>query len=232
MATWNLKELKDCIGDKYGDKQKKTTLRSLDSIFENQDFSRFHYFEIKDLISEHMIHNNSGPDYFKLVISTDETIRENEHQFSTSCKAHIISLLRQMHSIPDLLAHVIYYCFGFNLTNETRLDAHKVSLFNVKKILKKNSTYSQLLELLNSLTSNDDFKYLKDLGNYTKHRANVVPKLSYSMEHEGEKVYKFTFEAFESYPEVPAIDFLNREYSRQSEQIISIGNKLNALVAK
>ncbi|QFU21960.1 hypothetical protein FM038_007200 [Shewanella eurypsychrophilus] len=232
MDTWNLKELTNCIGDKYGGKQRKTTLRSLDSIFENQDFSRFHYFEIKDLISEHMINNQSGSDYLKLVINTDIIVRGNEHQFSTSCKAHIIALLRQMHSIPDLLAHVIYYCFGFNLSNETCLDAQKVSLFNVKQILKKDSIYSELLELLNSLTANEDFKYLKDLGNYIKHRANVVPKLSYSMQHEGEKVYKFTFDAFESYPEVPAIDFLNREYNRQSEQIISIGNELNALVAK
>ena len=160
------------------------------------------------------------------------TVRESEHKFSTSCKAHIISLLRQMHSIPDLLAHVIYYCFGFNLDNKTHLAANKVSLHNVKKILGNRSTYSELIELLNLLTGNDDYRYLKDLGNYTKHRANVVPKLSYSMEHKGEQVYKFTFEAFESYPEVSAIDFLNREYNRQSERIIAIGNKLNELVAK
>lgn len=232
MAEWDLEKLKDCVEEKYGDKQIEKTLRSLYSIFENQDFSRFHYHEIKDLISKHMINNNSGRDYLKLVISTDKTVRESEHQFSLSCKAHIISLLRQMHSIPDLLAHVIYYCFGFNLSKETRLKNHKICLFKVKNILNKNSFYSELLDLLNSLTSNDDFKYLKDLGNYTKHRANIIPKLSYSMEHKGEEIYKFTFDAFENYPEVPAIDVLDREYNRQGEQIIAIGNKLNELVAK
>lgn len=231
MATWNLKELKEFIGIKYGDNQQKITLRPLDSIFENQDFARFHYSEIKKLIAEHMCNNKAGPDYFNLVMSTDISVRENEHQFSTSCKAHIISLVRQMHSIPDLLAHVIYFCLGLNTINETRLCDNKISLFNVKKILGNIPEYDELLGLLIRFTINDDFKYLKDLGNYTKHRGNVIPKLSYSMEHQGEQVYKFTFEAFQGHPEAHAVEFINREYNRQSEQIISIGKKINELVA-
>lgn len=216
---------------KYGKDQLKITTRSLDSIFENQDFAKYHYFEIKKLISGHLDSGKTGKDYFQLVMSTDSNVRESEEQFSTSCKAHIISLLRNMHSIPDLLAHVVYFCLGFNINSETSLDESKVSLFNVKKILENNPKYRKLLELLTCLSVNDDFKYLKDLGNYTKHRANVIPKLSYSMEHEGEDVYKFTFEAFKKYPETPAIKFLNREYNRESEQIIIIGNTINELVA-
>ena len=231
LATWNLRQLKDRIEIKYGKNQQRITSRSLDSIFENQDFARYHYSEIKKLISEHLDNKRTGKDYFQLVMSTDPTVRESEYQFSTSCKAHIISLLRNLHSIPDLLAHFIYFCLGFNINDETRLDESKVSLFNVKKILKKDPKYRELLELVMCLTVNEDFKYLKDIGNYSKHRANVIPKLSYSMEHEGNSVYKFTFEAFKRYPETPAVDFLNREYNRESEQILVIGNKINEIFA-
>jgi hypothetical protein len=232
LATWDLKELKDHIEKKYGEKQKNLSTRSLDSIFENQDFARYHYTEVKRLITEHMSGKETEKDYFRLVMSTDKTVRESEYQFSTSCKAHIISLLRHLHSIPDLLSHVIYFCLGFNIDNKNHLDDNKISLYNVKKLLQKDKKYQDLLESLLILTDSDDFRYLKVLGNHTKHRANVIPKLSYSLEFKGEKVYKFSFEAFNEYPQKPAVDFLNNEFNRGSEQIIIIGNKINKLVLK
>jgi hypothetical protein len=67
------------------------------------------------------------------------------------------------------------------------MDDNKISLYNVKKSLQKDKKYQGLLESLLILTDSDNFRYLMDLGNHTKHRANVIPKLSYYLEFKNKK---------------------------------------------
>ncbi|MFA0570173.1 hypothetical protein [Vibrio gallaecicus] len=236
MISWDHPELKSSLEKRYGLGHQELAFKSLDSIFQNQDFSRYHYSEIDRLISEHMTDKKSVKDYFRLVMSTDANVKESEFIFRTSCKAHIISLLRHLHCAPDLLAHTIYYCLGFNLNDESFLEESKVTLYQVKLILKQKSEYKSLLKLVNCLTNNDDYKYLQDWGNHTKHRANVVPNLTYSLVSTGKDIYNFTFEAFSfkgrEYPVESVMSFLNREYDRESEQIILIGMEINKLVEK
>ncbi|WP_025672951.1 hypothetical protein [Salinivibrio socompensis] len=52
--TWYIKELKDNVSELYGEEQAKALSIALDSIFENQDFARFHYAEVQRLIKGHM----------------------------------------------------------------------------------------------------------------------------------------------------------------------------------
>lgn len=236
MISWDQPELKSLLEKRYGEGHQKLAFKSLDSIFQNQDFSRFHYSEINRLISEHMKGKETAKDYFRLNMSMDIDVRESEFLFSTSCKAHIISLLRHLHCAPDLLAHTIYYCLGLNLNKESFLEESKVTLYKVKLILKRNSKYIPLLKLVNSFTNNNDYKYLQDWGNHTKHRANIVPNLSYRIVATGKDIYSFEFEAFSFkgrvHPIESVISFINREYDRESENIISIGIEINKLVAK
>jgi hypothetical protein len=236
LISWDHPELKSLLEKRYGKGHQELAFKSLDSIFQNQDFSRYHYSEINRLITEHMTSKETAKDYFCLSMSMDIDVRESEFLFSTSCKAHIISLLRHLHCAPDLLAHTIYYCLGLNLNEDSFLEASKVTLYQVKLILKRYNKYKPLLKLVNSFTNNNDYKYLQDWGNHTKHRANVVPNLSYRIVATGKDIYNFTFEAFSfkgrKHPLESVMSFINREYDRESEQIILIGIEINKLVAK
>jgi hypothetical protein len=236
LISWDHPELKNLLEIRYGKGHQELAFKSLDSIFQNQDFSRYHYSEFNRLIEEHMTDKGAAKDYFQLTMSRDIDVRNSEFLFSTSCKAHIISLLRHLHCSPDLLAHTIYYCLGLNLDAESFLEESKVTLYQVKLILKRKSKYKDLLELVNAFTKNNDYQYLQDWGNQTKHRANVVPNLSYRIVATGKDIYNFTFEAFSfkgrNHSSESVISFLNREYDRESEKIILIGNEINKLVEK
>jgi hypothetical protein len=236
LISWDQPELQNLLEARYGKGHQEIAFKSLDSIFQNQGFSRYHYSEINRLILDHMKENESEKDYFHLRMSRDVAVRDSESIFSLSCKAHIISLLRHLHCSPDLLAHTIYYCLGLNLNEESFLEASKVTLYQVKKILKRETEYIHLLKLINCFTNGNDYKYLQDWGNHTKHRANIVPNLSYRIVAEGKEIYNFKFEPFsfkgKEHPTVSVMGFLNREYDRQGEQIILIGVEINKLVAK
>ena len=236
MVSWDLPELKNLLEKRYGVGHQELAFESLDSIFQNQDFSRYHYSEINRLISEHLAVNKTSKDYFNLRMSNDEEVRESEFSFSTACKAHIISLLRHLHCSPDLLAHTIYYCLGFNLSDDCSLKAREITLYKVKKILESKSEYNKLFELINGFTGNVDYEYLQAWGNHTKHRASIVPSLSYRIVAEGTEIYNFTFEVFsyqdKEYSTETVISFLNREFNRESVQILLIGSELNYLVEK
>jgi hypothetical protein len=236
LVSWDLPELKSLLENRYGIGHQELAFESLDSIFQNQDFSRYHYYEINRLISEHLAVNETSKDYFNLRMSNDIDVRESEFFFSTACKAHIISLLRHLHCSPDLLAHAIYYCLGLNLSEDSSLKVRDITLYKIKKILENKIEYNKLFELIKGFTGHIDYEYLQAWGNHTKHRASIVPSLSYRIVAEGTEIYNFTFEVFsyqgKKYSTETVMSFLNREFDREGVQIILIGSELNYLVGK
>ncbi|NVK71994.1 MAG: hypothetical protein HWE24_00835 [Oceanospirillaceae bacterium] len=232
--SWKIKQLKDDVCLLFDEEQAKKLSPSLDSIFENQDFSRFHYFEVQRLIEEHMKGKNSARDYMRLVLTNDKDTLNSEYEFKTGCRANIFALLKNLHSITDFLAHVLYFSFGLDRLNTTKIDPKILNLYRVKKKIKEHLDTPNLLVLLDHLTENSDYKYLRDIVNHSKHRSNIMSQLKYDLQKHGKDIYKISIFAFsidgKSYNAREASDFLNSEYNRQSELVIEIGNEINKTV--
>ncbi|ELI5882933.1 hypothetical protein ACVW8L_004513 [Vibrio parahaemolyticus] len=228
--TWYIKELKDDVSELYGVEQRQALSISLDSIFENQEFARFHYAEVQRLIQEHMEGKNSARDYCKLVLTTDVETLNAEHEFKLAYRANVFALLKNLHSITDFLAHVLYYAFGLNLCNHTFIEPGRLNLYYTKKSLEKVEVTDELKALIDSLTHHDDYQYLKDLVNHTKHRSNILSKLTYDLNQVGEDIYNVSFLPFEKYGTVAVNEYLHREYYRQSSIVIEIGQHINRAV--
>ncbi|MGO2233504.1 MAG: hypothetical protein ACTH5B_05475 [Marinomonas sp.] len=226
--------MKDDVCLLFDEEQTKKLSPSLDSIFENQDFSRFHYGEIQRLIEEHMKDKKSAKDYMRLVITNDVDVLNAEHEFKTGCRAHIFALLKNLHSITDFLAHVLYFSFGLDRLKTTEIAPKKLNLYTVKDKMKKHFNTPRLLGLIERLTSNSDYEYLRDIVNHSKHRSNIMSQLTYDSLKQGKDIYLLSIFAFsidgKSYNARDVSDFLNSEYDRQSELVIEIGNEINKTV--
>lgn len=234
--SWNLKELKEMIDEYYGESQKKLLSPSLNSIFDNQGFARYHYAQIKELISNHLKTMTKESDYLDLILTLDPEVYNTEHEFHLSLRANINALLINLNCIPDYLSHVLYYSLALNLSNSTKIEPKKISLYSVKiKLLDSSIPNKQeLLKLLDELTLNDDFDFLRALVNHSKHRYTITPKLTYNMQKSNDDIYELKFENFtydkKTYPAKNVNEFINSEYNRQSILMISIGNNINSIV--
>jgi len=225
--AWHINELKLNVSKLYGEAQRKVLDESLDSIFENQDFSRFHYAEVQRRLQEHMIGKSSSHDYVRLILTEDKDVLNAEYEFNLAYRANVFALLKNLHSVTDFLAHVIYYSFGLNTRRDTSIQLDKLNLYHTKKSLEKVGVPDSLMNLLISLTEHDDYVYLKDLVNHTKHRSNILSKLTYDSNKTGTDIYQMAFLPFEKHGSVAVNEFLHREYNRQSELIIDIGQQIN-----
>jgi hypothetical protein len=168
--SWSILDLKTKVLEKYGEEQINLLTPSLESIFENQEFSRFHYSEFQRFIDSHVDGKNSSKDYIGLVITNYHDVKNEEHEFKIACKANVMALVRSLHSISDLLAHTIYYSLGLNLSTQTKLTPRKISLYNIKKKLKFVEGSSLLSKELKVFSTHTDFEYLDSLVNHSKHR--------------------------------------------------------------
>ncbi|MFA0630253.1 hypothetical protein AB4589_21155 [Vibrio sp. 10N.222.49.A3] len=89
--TWYIKDLKDYVSGLYGEEQQQALSISLDSIFENQDFARFHYAEVQRLIKGHMEERNPAYDYVKLMLATDAETLNAEFEFKLAYRANVFA---------------------------------------------------------------------------------------------------------------------------------------------
>lgn len=228
--AWHINELKSDVSKLYNEGQRKALDESLNSIFENQEFSRFHYAEIQRRLQEHMIGKNSSYDYVRLILTEDVDVLNAEHEFNLAYRANVFALLKNLHSVTDFLAHVLYYSFGLNIRPDTSIRLDKLNLYHTKNSLEKVGVPEALMNLLIFLTKHEDYVYLKDLVNHTKHRSNILSKLTYDPNKTGTDIYQMTFLPFENHGSVIVNEFLHREYNRQSELIIDIGQQINYAV--
>nr|WP_045625361.1 hypothetical protein [Vibrio parahaemolyticus] len=182
--NWDIKELKNRVSILFGSEQSAALAPSLDSIFENYEFSRYHYAEIQRLLRQHMQGKDSGQDYLKLRLTEDIHVLDSENDFKVAYRANVLALLKNLHSVTDFLAHVIYYTFGLNLEKETKIKPNQLNLFHTKSSLEKAGISNDLLSNLDRLTQHEDYAYLKDLVNHTKHRSNILSCFRYNIKNQ------------------------------------------------
>jgi hypothetical protein len=231
--SWYIQDLKNIILDMFNEDQVELASAPLESIFQNLEFSRYHYMELERLINLHLSGISTEKDYFQLVMTNDFDVLNKEDEFKTACKANIMAFLRNIHCNADLLAHFIYYSMGLNLNKKTELNLKYLNLKKVKDKLSEINGSESLVEAIGEFTNHHHYIYLNGLVNHTKHRANITSNLDYEIVKKGKDVYKFNFPPFEydeeKYEKKSVYSFLHSEFDRQSEQIIEICNKVNLL---
>jgi hypothetical protein len=228
--TWNLEQLREDVTFLFGDEQRERLSPSLNSIVDRQTYARFHYQESKRILGEVLNDRDDQAILIDLIFGADHNAH---HEFANRRKfaeAHVVAFLQSLHSLSDILAHAIYFALGLNLHKATRLPPKRVYLHKVQALLPAGEVSVRLQELIN----HEDYQYLADIVNHSKHRSVIQTPYSVDVTGCDTQPHGLKFAAFvyddQAYPARWADPFMESEYSRQSALIACIGELLNDLV--
>lgn len=167
---------------------------------------------------------------FRLALTGSGSQREELEDNKFRARAHIVGCVQSLHSISDILAHVIYYAFDLGLAKKDR----DISLGKVQRWLGANQNFKKIKEYLDLLVNHDDYDYLCALANYSKHRSIVSLSLNFNLRRSGSEMKELVFPSF-TYDEQcfrarSVNDFLESEFNRETRLVFEIGNAINQLL--
>lgn len=230
-TDWNLKALRDDVERVYGRWQRDAAAPSIDSIVQRRTFAGYHFREAKRILDGVI----GDREHFEMVGVVMGAYDKEPGEFEWAriqAAAHITSCVHSMHSLADILAHVIYLCLGMNRNPESEIAARQINLHSVRDRLPSGT----IKELVGQLLSHENFVYLSALNNHSKHRSIVGVPYSVDLtgedtEAHGPKFDSFNFDETQHYQQRWVRPFLTAEFDRQESLLMQIGNALNAELA-
>lgn len=230
--AWNIEQLREDVTFLFGDEQRRFLSPSLNSIVHRQIYARFHFQESKRILGEVLEGRDQETVLSDLIFGADPDAYYEFASRRLHAEAHIVALLQSLHSLSDILAHAIYFALGLNLDEASRLPPKGVYPRRVLRLAPPGVMHDRL----HALIEHENYRYLADIVNHSKHRSVVQTPYSVNatgcdtMPH-GLKLDTFVYDD-RAYPARWAHPFLESEYNRQSALITGIGESLNTLVSE
>lgn len=233
MTRWHLNETQDLVLTKFGRDQLELVRPCLQSVSDRQWYAGYHFREVHRLLDSFVSARLSNACLPELVFGQDEEATDDFNRFLLEAGAHALACVQSMHATADILAHVVYFSLGINLSAQP-LAERFVSLKKVIARLQQEATAGAIYDLLHEMSSGGNFEHLSALSNLSKHRSIIRPSLNEDWtgaapERHTLKIPSFWYEK-KRYPEVAVKDFLEPEYGRCSKLVVDTGNALNALL--
>ena len=233
--TWNRKELENDIEILFGKEQLGLLSPCLKTIEEKEFNATYHLNEVERLINEEL--KGIAPDNHKLINIMTDTGEENKKMLLVykKVRAHIIACLQSLHSLADVLAHVIYFALNMDNDNGTKLDSTRIYASSVSEKLNSISGANPLKIVFDFLIKDDGFRYLSAIVNCSKHKVLINTEFRINLDLDKEysakslKFYAFEFKG-KNYNQQRVIEFIKNEYSRIKQLVVEIGIEINNFV--
>lgn len=240
---WNIKELENAVREEYGDKSADALQGPLQSFGWKSEMAYYHACETEKILKEAIstttvISDNDPPAiaYSKAaMIAAFPDESGQELRFSQlKAEAHIIASAQAVHSLCDIISHIVYYSYNLdNLSPPALKD--RLNLHRVLKTLDQLPHHSNTASLVRSALQATEFKYMTAYVNTTKHRSLVSATFSASFGEEnrgGMRIKAFTYEdpydgTHRHYERKWAYDFLFPENHSLKQKLMAVGNSLN-----
>jgi hypothetical protein len=232
MATrWHVEETRRLVQEIFGRKQRELAAPSLRSADDHLSFARVQYKHFEQRQKAYLRKQRRGFSVLQLAVDGDEEGWQEFNIFLLQVGAYITACIWNMHTLPDTLAHAVFYSLGDAVgpafANERSINAKTVAarLRDVGR--------TRLADLLDELRSSGEFAHLEALSNHAKHRSLIPPGLNENFTGRGKhKRFAVTLQSFtydgKQYPRVIVTEFLPPEYARLSRVHVAIGNELTA----
>lgn len=206
----NLNELRNYVKN---ENLEKVNL-CIESLAKRWEYIKYHFQEYERMTN----HINNSNNAIIFIFNFDKSNVINK----LAIEANIIALMQNLHTIKDILVHLIYY--SLNLKIEFERD---ITLWKVKKELEKLTDSKNLINLIDELNIHLNSKFLNAIVNISKHRYVIFPKFYVEMSKDwfGYKFLPFEYES-EKYEEKKIHEFISEEYDRQLKLDIEIKNEL------
>lgn len=88
-----------------------------------------HYRELKQLVESHKSAYPTEREIFKSVFVREDY--EASTQFTIAYQSNTLAIVRNMHSLPDIMAHVIYYALSMHISTNTAIGERDIYLTKV-----------------------------------------------------------------------------------------------------
>ena len=228
--SWDLNVLRQAIEQLYGPEHLAKLSPCLNSIVERQEFSRFYYHESKVALEKILHDKTDQASLLRLVLPFDSEEREMFEDCKFIARAHILSCIQNMHSMSDILGHVVYYSLNIDKAKQES----DISLKSVIDWVNGDCELDFIKVTLDEFTKHNDYKYLSALVNHSKHRSIIEPYFNVNLLKKGRDMQEIRFRGFTfnriEYPSRIVHEFLESEFDRESILVIKIGNEVNRIV--
>jgi hypothetical protein len=234
MTRWDIAETRRLIEAFHGSRQLILSKSCLRSVADRQAHAQYHYQEIKRLLTAHIDDRLDTKDIYEVTWPTDTESCDQLNYCLLRVEANVIACAQALHSLGDILAHVVYFAVGINLRAKS-LAEDGISLNAVADKLLLEPEFSEVAVCLDKLRGNNQFKTVMAIVNHSKHRGLIEPNII--VDHTSTTVpYALQFESFiyrnKLYAEKEIGSVLTPAFEAVSVAVVDSGNALNRALSK
>jgi len=233
MEPWNLDETRQQIARLFGRDQLILAKDSLRSIDDRQIYAWVHYQDALQLIDAYIDENLKNTTLIEAIHFGEESGSTDFNLFIRKVGAYFIACVQSIHTLPDILAHAIYFSLAINLTAKP-IRERSITASSVAKRLSEIPDAEAVGLLLTELATGGAFPHLSALANHSKHRSIIFPSMSEDWTGLRPERHLVMFSAFEcdgnSFMQVSAKELLVAESARCSRLVSQAGHALNAVL--
>lgn len=239
---WELKELEDAVRNANGDQYADAIQEPLQSFVWKSEMAYFHACEAEQIIKEAVAvtpeindHDRASIAISKAVFLAAAQCDSGQHlRFAKfKAEAHIIASAQALHSLSDILCHVIYWAYRLD-TVQKAPQKNRLNLHSILRTLNILPQYATTASLIRGVVNTAEFLYLAAYVNTTKHKSLVNSNMSVSFvpeDHGGMRIKPFYYtdpvgnrHHFDS---KWAYDFLFQENQSVQLKLMAVGKSLN-----
>jgi hypothetical protein len=232
-TRWHVAETRRLIMSRHGLEQLALARPSLRAVVERLGHARYHFQEAKSLLKTHIDDQLDKDDIYTLTFPTEMAEWNAMESWLARVEANMIACAQSIHSIPDTLAHVVYFAVGLNL-GPTLLRERDVNVRTVvKSLVEQTPIYSEVVNAFQALRRNPSFIVLDAFVNCTKHRGAAEPRLSIApIDRVAQYAMEFGTFAYDGvkHPERELEDVLAPAYGAMSCAVIDVGSAINSVI--
>ncbi|QLQ02290.1 MAG: hypothetical protein HZY77_04945 [Thiobacillus sp.] len=230
MPRWDVALTRQLIEQRYGREQLYRARHCLRAVHERQRHARYHFQEAKRLLKTHIDDRLETESIHALTLFPEAKERATLDECLMMVEANMIACAQGIHSIPDSLAHVVYFALGQNLGPKP-LKECDVSVRSIVTVLAASTPkHIEIEHILRGVADQPSFAALNAIVNHGKHRGIVEPCLA--IEPVGRDTpYAMEFGAItyggRNYPEREIEEVIAPAYEVASHAVVDIGNAIN-----
>ncbi len=229
MEPWNLKDTYALVRTVYGREQEMLAKASTQSLVDRLNFARYHYGEIRRLQRAFERKHLAQGLLVDLFAQDGARKRAALESLMVKAGAHATAAIQSVHTIPDILAHAVYYSTRQQIKRSSP-QGRSVSIGTVLQVLESCPDLAELADVLRRATVGESWNHLSAIANSSKHRSVVRAVLSEDLTGNRQNFRELHISAFERdgrpYPAVALQALLELEHDRLSTLIVEAGHAL------
>lgn len=229
---WDMSLTRELVRARWGDKELEVLRPVLRAVTTRLIHARIHFHDYQRLVNEHLHQPlEAGTPWWELMWVNEEKGIGASNYFFVAAEGYVYASVQAQHAIADNLAHVVYYCLGWNV--DQRIPLGKVSLVTVcAKLARETAMTPEIAPLwqqLDALNTAPAYEALSDVTNHIKHHGGLPIRVGWGESEQDQ--YEVLLSAFsrkrQTQPPRKVGAFLEETYDAMSRAVVTTGRALN-----